>query len=394
MLDELLKSTGIPADGAEKSASTCPGKIFFLQREFLEKYWTMAALPPDKLEMTAAFAAELEKMADVRVLAWHLYRYCLFTPIEEFRFQDFPEPLLDLGEQNTGLFYLLVCMSLLPVYRERAEREGFPVRYAEMAAERLGTSVCFHEQAHNGLFGLRPAQMIFMLHYRETATYRIGRFDFVIRTGLGQLPEIYRKNGEIVAFCNDNTPLAADGDVANEDNPAVRTARLVKDGTRICGTPVDRISGKALADEITIDLADGWETIHQQGDWTLFFHIPGGGGMTPEKCDASFREAFAFFRKFCPEKHFRVVWSSSWIFNPAWTEYLPDGNLSKLIRRGELFPNIYHGQPGLHFVFGRECASPADYTAKNSMERAMLQCWQDKGKLRSCGWFMLMDDFC
>ena len=63
MFDELLKQTGIPADGAEKSVSTCPGKIFFLQRDFLEKYWTMAALPPDKLEMTAAFAAELEKIA-------------------------------------------------------------------------------------------------------------------------------------------------------------------------------------------------------------------------------------------------------------------------------------------------------------------------------------------
>lgn len=390
-----LKSLGVPMTGAEQSLATCPGTVFFLTDEFIRRHWPLAELPEDQLGPTLKFAAEIRGNARWRLLAWHLYRYLMFTPIAQFGSEPIPDLLSGLGERS-GMLYLLTALSLIPSYIERAKREGFPVRYAEAGAKRIGSVTVFYAQLHNGAFGIRPSSLHFQQHYHETATWRIGRFDFQIRPSGDPLPEIYRRGGEIAAFCPDGARLDAAGNclpaVPADNRPAARTAQFIVDGSKVTGIPIDFHRGLALPGTRTIDLKDGWEALTGPDVWTLFFHIPGGGKMTPEKCRESFAEAKSFFRTYAPDKDFRLIWSSSWIFNPLWLVLLPESNMAALIRRGRLFPSVAHSpNPGMYFVFGRDDGRPQDFNARNPVEKAVFQGWQED-KLRVCGFFLPTDE--
>ncbi len=383
----LLKTTGIPADGAAVSLASCPGKPFFLQHDYVKKYWTLAALPEDKLELTLEFADMIQENECFRMLAWHIYRYFNLIPMGQIKVDEFPDIIEELGEKS-GILYLLIGLSMIPGFIARAERENFPVRYAEAGAERIGTVTCFYAQMYNGAFGVRPRSLLFPVHYRETATWRIGRFDFVISRADNTIPEVYRKGDALVAFCADGVPLKSNNDRAFTAEETVRITYVTAENGKVTGTPIDFNTGLAMAEELTIDLADGWEKVAGPGDWTLFFHIPGGGGMKPELCRESFKEALEFFKSYCPEKTFRMIWSASWIFNPAWNELLPNSNMAALIKAGHLFPAFSANNPGLYFVFGRNDGDISEFTAVNSVEKAVLQCYKEN-RLRRVGWFML-----
>ena len=385
-----LKSVGIPMTGAEQSLATCPGRIFFLEDEFIRRHWPLAELPEDKLASTLDFAAELRGNARRRFLAWHIYRHLMFTPMAQFDGAAFPDLLPELAERS-GVLYLLIALALIPAYVERARRDGFPVRYAEAGAKRIGSVLIFYAQLHHGEFGMRPANFAFQMHYKETATWRIGRFDFQLRQADDTIPVIYRRGAEIAAFCPEGTRLDASGDRV-KDAPAARTAHLTETGSAVTGIPIDPRTGLARPETRTIDRNDGWERAAGPGDWTLYFHIPGGGGMTPEKCRDAFAEAKAFFASFASDKEIRLIWSTSWIFNPLWRELLPESNITALMNRGRLFPSEPHSpNPGMYFVFGRHDGRPEEFTARNSVEKAVLRGWREH-KLRVCGFFLLPDE--
>ena len=384
---ELIERNGLPADGAAASIATCPGKPFFLQRDYICEYWEMAELPAEELEHTIAFAQKIQDNLPLRQLAWHLYRYLTLTPmssVEPLKLND----LIDELGTGTGMLYLLIVLSLVPDFIARAEKEKFPRRYGEAGAKRIGSSTVFYAQEYNGAFGLRGRSIMFFLHYKQTATWRIGRFDFVVQKAGDNIPDIYRKGDEIIAFCAEGLLLDARGDQVETQENSVRTAHIKTDGTRITGIPIDFHNGLARENEQSIDLTDGWEKIAGAGDWTLFFHIPGGGGMTPEVCEESFREAREFFKEYMPERDFKIIWSASWIFNPAWREMLPESNLAKLIRRGRLYPANAGVNPGLYFVFGKTEGDPEQIKAVNSLEKAVLHCYREKS-LRRVGWFII-----
>ncbi|MBO5821467.1 MAG: hypothetical protein J6R86_00465 [Lentisphaeria bacterium] len=388
MLD-LLERYAIPAERAVLSLATCPGKPFFLESGYIMKYWQLAELPEDKLQYTLECAGIIQTDPALRALAWHLYRYLTLTPMAQVQSEKLPDIIDELGIK-TGVLYLLVAMSFIPGFIARAERENFPRRYGEAAAKRIGSTTCFFAQAYDGAFGLRGRTLLFMLHYIQTATWRIGRFDFVIQKADNTIPEIYRKGDEIIAFCADGIPLRSDLDRALNDDEAVQIAGITVNGSCVTGIPIDFASGLAQSTQFTIDLAQGWERIAGPGDWTLFFHIPGGGKMTPQLCEDSFAEAIEFLASYAPDKKFRLLWSASWIFNPAWNTLLPDSNMASLIQRGRLFPATSANNPGLYFVFGQNDGDPDSFTAVNRVEKAVLQCYKNN-TLRRVGWFTLVD---
>ena len=389
MLD-LIEKYGIPDDRVQSSLATLPAQPFFLKADFIEKYWQMAELPPEKLAETIRFARYIQNETRFRQLAWHLYRYITINSMSAVKADRFPD-IIDGMDKGTGIFYLLIALSLIPSFIARAEREGFPRKYAEAGAKRIGSTTCFFAQNFDGAFGLRGRTLLFLLHYINTATWRIGRFDFVIQQADDTIPEIYRKEDSVIAFCADGVPLDKNSDRAFDAETAVRFARFKTDGRYVSGIPVDLHSGLAGQDEVTIDLADGYEKVAGPGDWTLFFHIPGGGGMKPELCRQSFAEAKEFFKEYAPDKNFRLIWSASWIFNPAWRELLPGSNMARLIDRGRLFPAFSTNNPGMYFVFGRNDGNADDFKPKNSVERAVLQCYCEN-RLRRTGWFILADE--
>lgn len=388
MLD-LLERYAIPDNGAAHSLATCPGMPFFLDGGYIKKYWPLAELPEDKLQYTLETAEIIQADPALRTLAWHLYRYLTLTPMAQVQGDKLPDIIDELGVK-TGVLYLLIALSLIPSYIARAERENFPRRYGEAAAKRIGSTTCFFAQLYDGAFGMRGKTLLFMLHYIQTATWRIGRFDFVIQKADNTIPEIYRNGNDVIAFCADGTPLKSDLDRAFNDDETTQAARITVEGSCVTGMPIDFATGLAKNTYQTIDLAHGWERIAGPGDWTLFFHIPGGGKMTPQLCADSFAEALDFFSTYVPDKKFRLLWSASWIFNPAWNTLLPDSNMASLIQRGRLFPAFSANNPGLYFVFGRHDGDPESFTAVNRVEKAVLQCYKNN-TLRRVGWFTLVD---
>lgn len=380
---------GIPMENAQISIASCPEFPFFLKQEFLEEYWDMASLPPEKLSPMIAYARKVQSDPSYRQFAWHIYRYLIHTPVTQEKCGEMPDTIPGIGAES-GYFYLLCTMTLIPLYIARAEREGFPVQYARDAALRFGSTLCFRAQL-NGEFGFRPRCMSYMLHYLQAPMWRIGRFDYVLQKIPSSVPLICRKGPEVVAFCPDGAFLGKNNDLLPEEKDSCRVAHVEREGDLIRGIPIDFTTGLAGEEPLTLDLKDGWQILSAPGDWGVFFHIPGGGTMTPELCTESFREAGKFFKEYFPDKELHLIWSVSWIFNPAWKELLPGSNLASLIRRGYLFPAMPSRNPGLYFVFGRDEGDPDSFKAENSLEKAVLKCYREN-RLRRAGFFILPDE--
>ncbi|MDD3666832.1 MAG: hypothetical protein PHQ65_16315 [Bacteroidales bacterium] len=385
-LADFLQKNGMSAQDAAQTIATCPFRVFFLTEEFIRRTYPIAALDPRQLEPVLNFAKRIQDDRELRMLAWHLHReFCGRTV---WNFQQFPEFIEPLGF-DTGLLYLLLCLSLIPFLEERAERENFPLRYAHATATRIGTFPTYFAQAFEGRFGIRSRSLHFMLHYKENCMFRIGRFDFVLAQKDERVPELYRRGEEIVALCGDGWKLDAEGvRTFAPDAVPVRVTRFSADARSVRGTPINFQTGLAEVGEITLNAAE-WTRMIGPDDWMLNFHIPAGGGMKPELCRESFREATEFFDAYYADKPFKIIYSSSWIFSPDWLEYLPKSNMAALIRASRLFPVSSNPKAGLYFVFGREDDDFGSYPRTNSLECAMLDCLRDKKRLKATGMFLL-----
>ncbi|OIV36671.1 hypothetical protein BIV57_14975 [Mangrovactinospora gilvigrisea] len=134
---------------------------------------------------------------------------------------------------------------------------------------------------------------------------------------------------------------------------------------------------------------------HPDGEPGLGVHIPEGGAMDPESCDASFARSAGFFQQFFPE-YFRGegkdgirVSCHSWLLDPQLAEYLPEqSNILRFQRRfsrPESEPWRQHepdekgltqGDRGIvEFVFRRMVTTPEEIAAlpaHSRLERAVL----------------------
>lgn len=383
-MQNLFKINGFTAAERTAAYTGCPGKVFFLTAEFIAKYYRLGQLPEEHLATVTQFAAKLQSDPETRALLWHFYdAYC----VKNLPVADFPEILEPFG-LDSGMIYLLVQLAILPTFEERAIREGFPLKYAQAAMERVNTTTVFFAQKFNGAFGYLPSSLGFLRNFKNIACFRIGRFDFDMAQYNDLLPEIYSDGKSIIALCQDGWMFDARGERTVDETAAVQKTALIRSGSTVTGIPVNKLTGYAEKESITLDLAV-WEKKVGAGDWTMHFHIPGGGGMTPEVCAASFAEAKEFYAAYFPDKPIKLIWSNSWFFNPAYKEYLPESNIAKLSLSGFLFPVSSTGKDGLKFVFGREDDNFADYEQKTSLQRAVLRCQKERGSLRRTGWFIL-----
>ncbi len=381
-MSDIFLDNGFSAAERDAAFAGAPGKIHFLSADFLQKYFPLTKLPAEAFTEISDFAALLQSKSEYRALLWHLYStFCLKSAAVQF-----PEIMEPFGV-NTGKIYILLLMALIPFYEERAIRENFPVKYARDAADRIGSTAVFYAQKYNGALGILAKSLNFMLHYKNSPCFRIGRLDFEMYRFDEFLPEIYVCGDRIIALCQDDWMFDARGERTHEVAEAVQTTRIIRTAEKIIGTPIDMINGYAEKEEISLDSSE-WERLAGPGDWTIHYHIPGGGGMTPELCAASFAEAEKFFADYFPDKPVRVIWSNSWFFNPAYKEYMPESNIAKLSRSGYLFPVLSTGKDGLFFVFGRDDDDFASYECKTSLQKAVMRCQKEHGFLRRTGWFI------
>ncbi len=352
----------------------CEDDGLFLTEEFIRRYFPMAELPPAELNGCLEFAARIRQDSLLRQTALSLYRnYLAKSSLHGEEVDGFgPE---------TGLLNLLLALGLIPAIEMRMRQDRIPIDYARAAARRIGALRFSFGQLCPERFGIRTRSLPFLLNYKNEPMFRIGRFDFLLIRNNDVLPEIYHKNGEVIAWSRDEWLLDSAGH------------RIAEPAESDCRRGRRRINLERGLAEIGDDIfPDDLKPAVKDDDWGLFFHIPGGEPMTLPYCIESFADALIFFRKHYPEKPIQFIYSNSWIFNPAWLEYIPQGNLAALIRHGHLFPAISTGREGLYFVFGRDDGTIDDYQAVNSMQRAMLRCWRDYGTLERFGFFLLPDE--
>lgn len=107
----------------------------------------------------------------------------------------------------------------------------------------------------------------------------------------------------------------------------------------------------------------------------LGVHIPPGGGLTPEVCDASFQQAREFFATHFPEEDYRLARCGSWLLDNQLADYLPAG--SNIVRFQRRFRLAEHWHDGDRDAWGAAFDAPAgtplsELPRQTRLQRAVL----------------------
>ena len=398
-LQSVCEKMGFPPEvrtlleesGWKTSLETFSGNPAFMTLEFQKQYYPKIKSTIDAMPAIQEVAERSARDREIQMLAWHLHR-TLFLTGQSAVAHRLPLPEKEFGN-NAGVFFLMIAISAIPLIEETTRKLGLPARYAEESATWLGGTVQIFAAAHNGLPGHDIRQAYWLKHTIDGVLFRIGRFEFWAKPLPPYVPAIYRNSeGEVIALCPDRWNLNREGFQVRENSPdAVFRTTLNHVNGKLTGTPISPLGHALPGKTVTLDDSE-WKPAVSPWDTVLEIHIPGGGGMTPEKVRASLREAVELFRE-----HFRkeipLFVCASWILNPEWEKRLPGSNLAAFQREVHLFPlEIGNGTDGLFFLFGRDDGDPLTYPADNSARRAMLDVIRDGGTLKSGGMFLFAAD--
>ncbi len=325
----------------------------------------------------------------------HLIHYLWYSGQEDIPGYTSPLPKAEtlLGEQG-GLVNCLIALSAYPLWLEAYRRLGVPASYADDCLQYFDGAIDEYRSGHNGVFGLAPTKLNWIRFYVRGKLFRIGRFEYMLQEPLTSLPAVYRDQmtGHVVALCRPDWRLRGDGLIQwrDEDPADARLVTRLENSTgQVKGTPIDP-RGFALVDQtIELDLKR-YAPLFAPWDLVPGLHIPGGGGMTPDLCAESFRQAKAFFREYF-HRDIPAISCFSWIFNPDFEAELPESNLSRLMRELYLFPFPSSGLEGLQFVFGRSDSDWSGYPRDNSLRQAFHRIRESGRRLKAGG--MVIDDF-
>ena len=284
LFKEILERNGIDIAGCDSSYLSTPVSPFFLEEQFIRKTCAIAEIPADITEEAASYAAFLLKDFQLKALAWHLYRLFCVLP----NFKTFPDHI-DLTGDKTGILYLLVMLSLYPHLQQRMALEGLPQELADHAMTRCTSLLPNRDINYPGEKGLQGRALPFMLNYKNSPCFRIGRFDYVLTPVPSNYPELFRhrKNGSYVGLCRSTWRVDEEGLVHAWDDEATPFAELKEENNTVSGRKIDLVSGKITKEFVTLDLTDYERLLHKDAN-VLLIHIPGGGGMTLDLCKESF----------------------------------------------------------------------------------------------------------
>lgn len=112
------------------------------------------------------------------------------------------------------------------------------------------------------------------------------------------------------------------------------------------------------------------------GDLIFGVHIPAGGSLDPEACEASYRQAKEFVDRFFPPttgQTRRLATCSSWLLDDQLAEYLPpESNIIRFQRAFELVPGWHERDDAvLTFVFRNRGVDPEQAEPRTRLERAV-----------------------
>jgi hypothetical protein len=121
-------------------------------------------------------------------------------------------------------------------------------------------------------------------------------------------------------------------------------------------------------------------------------HIPEGGALDPDACDASFAQARTFFDRYFPNDHFRVAVCTSWLLDEQLLEHLPpDSNIARFQARFHVLPGAKPGNDDMiRFVFDERDPRRDDVAVRTRLQHAVVRHLRDGGEWRiRTGWVAL-----
>ena len=400
LISELLENLNIPddycdilAEDWDKTQHFLAEKLPVLDKNEYMRCFKLSDCKDDLENVLDKVANAISNSSALSALFTHAHRKVAFY--ENTQFNNWPQTIPMLGE-DSGIFYFLVGLSLIDIWTEKYKKLGIPVQYAYDCATWLGGTIQTYKAANSGVPGLDKTQLYWMRHYVDCDIFRCGRFEYMNQETQSWLPYVYERktDGLKIALFQSGIKLDSQGKCLfadQKDDEATLITELVETPDYIEGTPVNP-AGDALPDTKVRLKLDDWECILGKGDFAPGVHIPVGGGMSPERCQESFRKAIEFYNTYFPDKNIKAFVCFSWIFSPDYEVLLPESNLAKFMRELYLFPKESYGTDGMFFIFGRAPENHNELPRDNSVRRAMLSLLDEGKRLRSGGMLFLTKD--
>ncbi len=117
-----------------------------------------------------------------------------------------------------------------------------------------------------------------------------------------------------------------------------------------------------------------WRCIFAPGDTLLKVHIPYGGKLTRESCEASYKEARQVYGACYPEYDFRGFICNTWLLCPTLLSFLPEeSNIRHFQRNYRIFPGENTAADVFHYVYGKAVASADEVDVASLPEDNRMQ---------------------
>lgn len=358
--------------------------VFFLHEGFVRAAAGEVGLDARDAQLAVETARRIAADEALARLAWHA-RYLAFVAPEEERsaLRSFPGEMGALGK-DTGLFYLVILLAGIDLWRRNAARRSLPRDVAADTLSDIRVKLNEYERWY-GVRGLQPGSFAFLLRHVHGSLFQLGRLQFEMGPFRGSV-HVWRRrrDGRVLALAADGTWYSRDGrlvvppprdeDRAElEEAAQVWQARLERREGCVVGHPVHP-RGEALAGRCRLSLAE-WEEVLAPGDPVLHLHIPSGAPLDPEQCTESLCRAEAFFPRHVPEFPFRAYSLGTWFLDAQLEGVLPPtANIVRFSRRFYRFPAPSSPDAALRFVFGpNRPADPAALPQRTTLERRLVE---------------------
>ena len=367
----------------------------FLSEEFFLRYYPEVKGPSVEtlVPRVRAVVAQCRATPEAALYADLIHRGVFaLTPIIESA--KLPPPPF-FGE-NAGVLQLLVAMSGIPLIERKYRDLGLPEHYAHDVLPWIGGTIAIYQHGHDGIPGHAHSQTHWIRNYVDGRLFRIGRLEYLMHNFISWMPLVFRADdGRLEVLVGPGGLLDAKGlamprSMADQE-PNFPTF-IEEDGPFVTGIPVGEDGHALVQERRTIDTRIFHPVCRP---WSLMpsVHIPGGQRMPLDEVQASLREAKSFFRKYF-HREVPMFACCSWILNPVWRKYLPDGNMAQMQRWLHAVPPALGTEryAGVFFVFGRDGVAPTELPARNRMQEAMQQAYREEGRLIAHGGFVLADE--
>lgn len=328
------------------------------------------------------------------LLFFHAQR-TLFEGEELKAICSWPDFRAYLGAEHQLFYLLLSCAVFAPTLRNY-RRAGLPEHPVRSIGRKIFGSNWINVQAF-GVPGYDRGALYWLRHYVDLKVIPVGRFEFRHGKAATYGVEVYRrrKDGVLMTlFGPAPCGFRSDGSACPADDPeAVTTGGVIRTGSCVIGHALAPDTGYSMG-VVKLPL-DEWEAIITASTPVLEWHIPGGGGMTPEITRASLEEGLEFFDRHFPALPSPVaVMCSSWAFWHRYEELRPQANPALVMRECCEFDRPLRNYSGFYFIFGARTPDdlPGPPRRDTSIRRTMLDILASCGYLSSGGVYILRED--